>query len=82
MCSLITKKEIINTKGSYHMEYERKTVSSEGYTGCRYPSLAMVYGPHQEFADLFDCKNALIKGTIFKDLDKPFYGSGNGGCCR
>ena len=39
-----------------------------------YP-LAMVYSPFQEFEDIYDCDVALTRGTIFKKLDFPFYGS-------
>ncbi len=37
--------------------------------------LAMVYSPYQQFDNLFDPEEALCKGTLFSDLDKPFYGS-------
>ncbi len=45
---------------------------------CRTPvypgvSLAMVYSPCQAFDDLYDVEAALSHGTIFKELDKPFY---------
>ena len=35
-------------------------------------SLAMVYSPIQAFCELYDVKNAICRGTIFKELDKPF----------
>ena len=35
-------------------------------------SLAMVYSPVQSFSELYDVKNALCRGTVFKELDKPF----------
>ena len=37
-------------------------------------SLAMVYAPMQAFRNLYDTKSALHRGTIFKELDKPFMG--------
>ena len=45
---------------------------------CRTPvypgvSLAMVYSPCQAFADLYEPEAALERGTIFRELDKPFY---------
>ena len=45
---------------------------------CRTPvypgvSLAMVYSPCQAFDDLYEVDIALLHGTIFKELDKPFY---------
>ena len=33
----------------------------------------------QEFRRLYTLEEALLKGTIFKELDKPFYGEG-GSC--
>ena len=40
------------------------------------PSLAMAYVPIQEFRDLYDPDYALQVGTLFKELDLPFYGIG------
>ena len=45
---------------------------------CRTPvypgvSLAMVYSPCQAFADLYEPEAGIERGTIFKELDKPFY---------
>ena len=37
-----------------------------------YPSLAMVYIPQQRFRELYDHDIALSRGTIFRELDKPF----------
>ncbi len=37
-----------------------------------YPSLAMVYIPQQRFRDLYDHDIGLCRGTIFRELDKPF----------
>lgn len=47
-------------------------------TPCRTPvypgvSLAMVYSPCQAFADLYEPEAGIARGTIFKELDKPFY---------
>ena len=41
-------------------------------------SLAMVYSPHQKFQSLYDPREGLCRGTVFCELDKPFYGSGRG----
>lgn len=38
-----------------------------------YP-LATVYVPMQEFCRIYDTDTALSRGTLFRDLDKPFYG--------
>ena len=45
---------------------------------CRTPvypgvSLAMVYSPCQAFTDLYEPEDGINRGTIFKELDKPFY---------
>ncbi len=37
-------------------------------------SLAMAYVPIQAFENLYDTEKALCHGTIFQDLDFPFYG--------
>ena len=48
-----------------------------------YP-LASVYAPLQNFDNLFDEETALMKGTIFTELDLPFMGESvyKGGGCR
>jgi hypothetical protein len=52
-----------------------------------YKSLAMVYSPVQEYRMIYDPEIALVNGTIFEELDKPFYcgscrgkSSGKEGC--
>ena len=47
-----------------------------------YPSLAIVYSPYQSFTGLFDPMTALCKGTLFSELDKPFYGTCDGNSIR
>ncbi|MBQ8737990.1 MAG: spore coat associated protein CotJA [Clostridia bacterium] len=45
--------------------------------------VAMVYPVMQEWKSIYDPEIALINGTIFEELNKPFYMSGcsqNGGC--
>lgn len=39
-------------------------------------SLAMVYSPLQEFDNLYEPEKALCAGTLFKELEKPFWGAG------
>ena len=39
------------------------------------PALAMVYSPAQEFDDLYEADEALCHGTLFRELDMPFYGA-------
>ena len=36
------------------------------------PSLAMVYSPHQSFDGLYSTEEALERGTLFVELDKPW----------
>ena len=46
-------------------------------------SLAMVYSPYQQFQNLYCEEEGFVAGTIFKELDKPFYGPRcNGGMCN
>lgn len=37
-------------------------------------SLAMVYSPYQKYEELYDPREGLCNGTIFCNLNKPFYG--------
>ena len=36
--------------------------------------LAMVYSPYQEWQNIYNGEKALMNGTIFAELDKPFQG--------
>ena len=38
-------------------------------------SLAMVYAPCQEFEGVLEPMPGLMAGTIFRELEKPFYGA-------
>ena len=38
-------------------------------------SLAMMYVPFQRFQNLYEPEKALKQGTLFADLDLPFYGT-------
>lgn len=63
-------------KSSESREY-RNDEDSADTSVCRSPvypgvSLAMVYSPCQAFHDLYDAEVAIDRGTIFKELDKPF----------
>lgn len=47
--------------------------------------LAMVYAPEQFFGDLYDTDDGFVHGTIFRELDFPFYPTKckeSGGACR
>ena len=38
-------------------------------------SLAMVYSPCQSFQGLYTPEEGLARGTVFMELEKPFYGA-------
>lgn len=47
------------------------------------PALAMIYSPNQVWQDIYSEEDALTRGTIFAELDKPFCGSAcGGGACH
>ena len=41
-------------------------------------SLAMMYIPYQRFVHLYGDEKALERGTLFEELDLPFYGGKRG----
>jgi len=59
--------------------YANAVTQSQDMIGCgsisNQPlSLAMAYVPFQEFRDLYEPEEALSAGSLFRELDKPFYG--------
>ena len=46
--------------------------------GCGMTQLAMVYSPMQCFRMLYSPEKALMRGTMFEELDKPLEECGNG----
>lgn len=38
--------------------------------------LAMAYVPWQEWRNIYEPGKAIVRGTIFEELDKPFCGAG------
>ena len=42
------------------------------------PVVAMAYVPFQQWGDVYEPERALDAGTLFPDLDKPFYGRRGG----
>ncbi|MBU3841299.1 MAG: spore coat associated protein CotJA [Candidatus Ruminococcus intestinipullorum] len=42
--------------------------------------LAMAYVPWQNWQDIYEVHKGIHRGTIFEELDKPFFG--RGGCNR
>lgn len=55
-------------------DYGRNDCETGACTGNGH--LAMVYPLKQEFCGIYDCEIALINGTIFEELNKPFYFTG------
>lgn len=55
-----------------------------GENGVEGRSLAMVYAPVQTWQNLYDPRMGLNRGTLFRELDMPFYGKqmNKGGNCR
>ena len=39
--------------------------------------LAMAYVPRQKWQNIYENSKAVMRGTIFSDLDLPFKGAGN-----
>lgn len=68
------------------MDHEMHTVSCHAGMqrpdGCSWQVVGMAYVPWQTFGHVYDPKKALMTGTIFPELDKPFTGRCKGGKCR
>ena len=47
---------------------------------CSWQTPGMAYVPWQRWENLYELDQALMAGTIFADLNKPF--RGRGGCCN
>ncbi len=39
--------------------------------------IGMAYVPNQIWRDAYDMSKAIMRGTMFAELDKPFKGAGN-----
>lgn len=57
---------------SYNTEQEK----NYGCACSNNTHLAMVYPVKQEWCDIYDVEIALVNGTIFNQLNKPFYPTG------
>ena len=53
----------------------REEGCEESNANCARP-IAMVYGVNQSFVSIYDPELALETGTIFEELNKPFYYTG------
>lgn len=58
-------------------DYDRKTDTCGKLNGC---ALAMVYSPQQTFKELYDPMEALSRGTLYHELNKPLEVGGR--CAR
>ena len=85
-------RQLLENEGDCHDNHDDCGGTRRGPCGCNeeshkswglhgYP-LAMVYSPVQEWKSLYDNELGLSRGTIFKELELPFFGSWNdgGGC--
>lgn len=53
---------------------EQNSNECDTYTAEFNYALAMVYPPEQSFQNLYCVEDGFTAGTIFRELDKPFYG--------
>lgn len=80
-----------NSRGICRSDYQQFTdflsLSQPRYTknsapansescGCQNHPIGMVYGVKQCFAQIYDPEIGLENGTIFEELNKPFYPTG------
>lgn len=68
----------LNNKPMQRMEQRPSYDSSVNAENCGCKNdthLAMVYPVKQEWCDIYDVEIALVNGTIFSQLNKPFYKS-------
>ncbi len=64
-----------NQCGLYCMDQAPEMPEMQESTFPAHVSLAMAYVPFQRFENLYDDEKALKNGTLFADLNLPFYGS-------
>ena len=74
----------MNENVSPALDRNEGTCRYEDYSSDEYNySLAMVYSPVQTWENLYCEDEGFVAGTIFKELDKPFYGAKcHGGNCN
>ena len=60
------------------MRGQARRIDNERYDSCETKDmnykLGMVYSPYQEWQNIYDCDKGFDAGTIFAELDKPFFG--------
>ncbi len=64
-----------NQCGLYCMDQAPDMPEVQESTFPAHVSLAMMYVPYQHFENTYDPEKALSRGTLFADLDMPFYGA-------
>jgi len=64
-----------NELGLYCMDMAPDAPEIQESTFPAHVSLAMMYVPFQRFQNLYEPDKALTRGTLFADLDLPFYGT-------
>ena len=72
-----------HTRGAMPCNSANGNTQAPVTNGAHTPSLAMVYAVKQPWQSIYDPEIALVNGTIFEELHKPFYQSGcstNAGC--
>lgn len=61
-------------RAEHHHRSEIRATETAEETGEFNFALAMVYSPVQEWQNLYSVEEGLCEGTIFRELNKPFYG--------
>lgn len=61
-----------------YSNYRQTAVSSIKKDACEDMVLAMAYVPWQKWQNIYDAEKGFCNGTIFQELNLPFYGVG--GC--
>ena len=71
--------EMLGRNGCYdcHSDGQSDRDCASAQSGCGM-ALAIAYVPAQPFGNLYPAEKALLRGTLFADLDKPY----EGGCRR
>jgi len=65
------------SQGEYHSPMHHMTEPCYGQENhMEGMTIAMAYVPRQSWRDIYDPAKGLSRGTIFKELDKPFLGKG------
>lgn len=75
-CEMNTGNSMVSP--GYDYDYEDCSPDNYGCDCVEYMPIAMAYVPWQQWGDVFDGFQGLEAGTIFPELEKPFYGS----CCK